>query len=100
MLLPLPLSCRNFVAAAATSSLLLLLPPPCASCCCSALLIPLWSLDAPGHQIIMVAAHIENYWANRCVTFTMLLRLLRLVQLMRRLFVDSLVASGTSGLAR
>jgi len=54
----------------------------------------------PGLQLIMVAFHIENYWANRCLTFTMLLRLLRLVQLMRRLFVDSLVASGTSGLSR
>lgn len=48
----------------------------------------------------MVSLHVENYWANRCLTFTMFLRLLRLVQLMKLLFVDSLITSGTNGLSR
>eukprot|EP00879_Flechtneria_rotunda_P020346 GHRR01021397.1.p1 GENE.GHRR01021397.1~~GHRR01021397.1.p1 ORF type:complete len:317 (+),score=92.52 GHRR01021397.1:277-1227(+) len=52
------------------------------------------------YQILMVAFHIQNYWANRCFTFTMLLRLMRLVQLMRVLFVDSLVTSGGRGISR
>lgn len=48
----------------------------------------------------MVSGRIASYWANRCLTFTMLLRLLRLVQLMKVLFVDSLITSGTTGLSR
>jgi hypothetical protein len=51
-------------------------------------------------QIVMVSGRIANYWANRCLTFTMLLRLLRLAALMKVLFVDSLIRSGSSGLSR
>ena len=41
----------------------------------------------------MIGLNMQDYWANRTGTFLMLLRLVRLVALMRVLFVDSIMSS-------